>query len=163
MLLKNLMEEKQLNFNRPLLSLRRFSSNVSPETDERKKTSKSHTYIPSLPSYKPELKSSPVRIQVPFVWEQSPGRPKANAESHTHTCSPIIPKPPPRRVLNAEPSVPENLYETQVVSSLGQNALEEKECGDSGDGGKAYVEARNALQVWFLSSIPRFIPLFNVV
>lgn len=146
MLLKNLMEEKQLNFNRPLLSLRRFPSTVSTETDEKKRTGKSLPNVRRLPCYRPELKSGPVRIPgtVPFVWEQYPGRPKA--ESHAQTRSPIIPKPPPGRVLKAKPSVPENIYEKQVVSSVGENAVEEKECSDSGDGGKAHVDAHSTLQ-----------------
>lgn len=159
MLLKNLMEEKQLNFNRPLLSLRRFPSTVSTETDEKKRTGKySLPNVRRLPCYRPELKSGPVRIPgtVPFVWEQYPGRPKAKAESHAQTRSPIIiPKPPPGRVLKAKPSVPGNVYEKQVVSSVGENAVEEKECSDSGDGGKAHVDARSTLQVWFLLSIPQ--------
>ncbi|KAF7146492.1 hypothetical protein RHSIM_Rhsim04G0074600 [Rhododendron simsii] len=148
MLLKNLMEEKQLNFNRPLLSLRRFPSTVSTETDEKKRTGKSLPNVRRIPCYRPELKSGPVRIPgtVPFVWEQYPGRPKAKAESHTQTRSPIIPKPPPGRVLKAKPTVPRNVYEKQVISSVGENAVEEKECFDSGDGSKAHVDARNTLQ-----------------
>ncbi|KAF3444012.1 hypothetical protein FNV43_RR13702 [Rhamnella rubrinervis] len=102
MLLKNLMEEKQLDFNQPFLSVRRFSSTVvSPEADERNKIDKSLPKLPPLPVYKSELKSGPVRHPgaVPFLWEQTPGRPKNESKSQTK-APPVAPKLPPGRVSN---------------------------------------------------------------
>ncbi|KAL8136737.1 hypothetical protein V2J09_002738 [Rumex salicifolius] len=74
---KNLMDDKQLNFNQPLLSVRRGSSTAHPEV-ETKKTAKPSPTIPPLPFYRSELKSGPVRNPgvVPFKWEQIPGKPK---------------------------------------------------------------------------------------
>ncbi|KAK9922765.1 hypothetical protein M0R45_031212 [Rubus argutus] len=97
------MEEKQLNFNRPLLSVRRFSATtVSSEADDKRKMAKSLTKLPPLPAYKSELKSGPVRNPgaVPFVWEQIPGRPKDESRSNNQALEgPLVaPKLPPGRV-----------------------------------------------------------------
>ncbi|XP_048230221.1 uncharacterized protein LOC8258769 isoform X2 [Ricinus communis] len=107
MLLKNLMEEKQLDFNQPLLSVRRFSSTVSTiEADNKKKTENAFSKVPPLPKYKSELKSGPVRNPgtVPFVWERSPGKPKCEIKPQTVALQqpPMIPKLPPGRMLNVE-------------------------------------------------------------
>ncbi|XP_054816646.1 uncharacterized protein LOC129316314 [Prosopis cineraria] len=102
------MEEKQLDFNQPLLSVRRFSSTVASGKDNKRKTEKSSARLPPLPAYKSELKSGPVRNPgtVPFVWEQTPGRPKDENKSHTQVGGPsyipITPNLPPGRVLKAK-------------------------------------------------------------
>ncbi|XP_010277003.1 PREDICTED: uncharacterized protein LOC104611577 isoform X2 [Nelumbo nucifera] len=107
MMLKNLMEEKQLDFNAPLLSVRRFASaSPSSEGDERKRIVKSQPKIPSLPYYKSELKSGPVSNPgaVPFLWEQIPGRPKdgGGAQPRATERPPVAPKLPPGRVLDVK-------------------------------------------------------------
>lgn len=88
MKLKNLMENKQLDFNQPFLSVRRFLStetsskaNDIPGTDNR---------WPPLPVYKSELKSGPVSNpgNVPFLWEHAPGRPKDGRKSQTIAFKP---------------------------------------------------------------------------
>jgi len=83
MILKDLMEEKQLNFNQPLLSVRRFSSTVANEADRRSKTDDSLTH------YQSELKSVPVRNAgtVPFVWEKVPGKPKDETKLQTQSVT----------------------------------------------------------------------------
>ncbi|KAE9616925.1 hypothetical protein Lal_00035118 [Lupinus albus] len=100
MILQNLMEEKQLDFYQPLLSVRRFPSTAASENDNKRKGD-----MPSgpmrnpLPFYKPDLKSGPMRNPgaVPFVWEQTPGRPKDENKVQTQWPS-VTPKLPPGRV-----------------------------------------------------------------
>ncbi|KAL6137905.1 hypothetical protein ACLB2K_063194 [Fragaria x ananassa] len=98
------MEENQLNFNRPLLSVRRYSATtVSSEADDKRKTAKSQPKLPPLPAYKSELKSGPVRNPgtVPFIWEQIPGRPKDESIRKKHALEgpQVAPRLPPGRVL----------------------------------------------------------------
>ncbi|GAV84081.1 DUF688 domain-containing protein [Cephalotus follicularis] len=107
MLLKNLMEDKQLDFNQPLLSVRRFSSSVATsEAEGKRKTNVSLPKKPPLPSYKSEMKSGPIRNpgSVPFLWEQTPGKPKDESKSQTRALKrpPITPNPPPGRILNTK-------------------------------------------------------------
>ncbi|KAK8586778.1 hypothetical protein V6N12_021303 [Hibiscus sabdariffa] len=174
MSLKNLMEDKQLDFNRPLLSVRRFTSQVvGSESEGKKKTDKSLNKIPRLPIYKSELKSGPIRNPgtVPFVWEQTPGRPKEEKNIQTHALDkpPIAPKLPPGRALNdkQQPSIKGSdaktfaPCQTEIVASSSQNvpslALNEpkyecangemEETGSSGskDSDEAYVDALDTL------------------
>lgn len=98
-----MMEDTQLNFNQPFLTVRRFSSTVaSVEGRDKRRTDKSLPTIPPLPPYKSELKSGPIRNPgtVPFVWEQCPGRPKNESLSRSQTpqCPPAAPKLPPGRI-----------------------------------------------------------------
>lgn len=95
-------EEKQLDFNAPFLSVRRFSSSSQKNKNENNKTSS----IP-YPYYKPELKSGPIRNAgaVPFMWEHTPGTPKDEINTNQGLfVSPevrpaVAPKLPPGRVL----------------------------------------------------------------
>ncbi|XP_027910321.1 uncharacterized protein LOC114169381 isoform X2 [Vigna unguiculata] len=106
MILKNLMEEKQLDFDQPLLSVRRISSTVASENENKRKPDKAVPKRPPLPFYKSDLKSGPVSNPgtVPFVWEKTPGKPKN--ESRLQTQAPerasVAPKLPPGRVLKAD-------------------------------------------------------------
>lgn len=123
MLLKNLMEDKQLDFNQPLLSVRRFSSTVAPaEAEIKKKTDNSLLKIPPLPVYKSEIKSGPIRNPgtVPFLWEQTPGRPKDEGISQTRCIErpPIAPKLPPGRISNIKPQALEKGSEGRRNSRL---------------------------------------------
>ncbi|XP_024961115.1 uncharacterized protein LOC112501654 [Cynara cardunculus var. scolymus] len=97
------MADKQLNFNRPLLSVRRFSSPVASEKDSRRKNESSLPEKPPIPSYKPESHSGSLRNpgSVPFVWEHSPGRPKDEAKTQKNPKErpPVVPKLPPGRIL----------------------------------------------------------------
>lgn len=101
-------EEKQLDFNAPFLSVRRFSSSSSQrnKNENNKKSSSIPTPYPSY--YKPELKSGPIRNAgaVPFMWEHTPGTPKdeTNTTNQGLFVSPelrpaVAPKLPPGRVL----------------------------------------------------------------
>ncbi|KAL0288718.1 UNVERIFIED_CONTAM: hypothetical protein Sangu_2645600 [Sesamum angustifolium] len=101
MLLKNLMEDKKLNFNQPLLSVRRYAPALTSQKSDQRKAESSRPVIPRFPAYRSELKSGPIRNPgaVPFVWEQTPGQPKEEIKSQTQNCDrPLIaPKLPPGR------------------------------------------------------------------
>ncbi|KAI3465844.1 hypothetical protein Pfo_022507 [Paulownia fortunei] len=95
------MEDKKLNFNQPLLSVRRYAPTVTSQRSDKRKTDNSHPVIPRLPPHRAELKSGPVRNAgaVPFVWEQTPGQPKEEIKPQTLNSDrpPIAPKLPPGR------------------------------------------------------------------
>lgn len=104
MLLKNLMEDKQLNFDQPFLSVRRVHAApavTSQKRENRRIDSYSYQVRPQLPTYRSELKSGPIRNPgaVPFLWEHSPGQPKeeSNAQARTSEKPPIAPMLPPGR------------------------------------------------------------------
>lgn len=161
------MDDKQLNFFRPLLSVRRVPSTLSSEKGEKRKTDLSKPKIPPLPSYKSELKSGPIRNAgtVPFVWERSPGTPKDEniPQKQAVERPPIAPKLPPGRILRTtkedsdkNPEHP-NLSKRQgevLNGSLGVSVLNELESSEdtmeaessvSGDGDEAYMDALDTL------------------
>ncbi|XP_055823858.1 uncharacterized protein LOC129892316 isoform X2 [Solanum dulcamara] len=119
MLLKNLMEDKQLNLNQPFLSVRRVSPTVASGTDETKKTEYSLPTVAHPPRYKSELKSGPVRNPgvVPFRWEQSPGKPKYESKRQIRATEkpPIAPRLPPGRKPK-DNQVSDKAHESQCVS-----------------------------------------------
>ncbi|CAN8247555.1 unnamed protein product [Cochlearia groenlandica] len=110
---RNLMmeEDKQLDFNLPLISIRRPATTQTLEAEKKTKTrsfdSSAKNKNPPPPSspplppvYKSDIKSGPVRNPgtVPFQWEHKPGKPKIERES---VSSVFVepPKLPPGRVL----------------------------------------------------------------
>ncbi|KAL3509133.1 hypothetical protein ACH5RR_028534 [Cinchona calisaya] len=114
-----MMEDKQLNLNRPLLSVRRHTSTVASEKDTKKSTRSLLPSIPRPPSYKSELKSGPVTNpgSVPFVWEQSPGRPKDERILQPHSERPLVaPKLPPGRTVKANQQDNDNASENLTVN-----------------------------------------------
>ncbi|KAJ8444570.1 hypothetical protein Cgig2_013849 [Carnegiea gigantea] len=105
------MEEKQLDIHQPLLSVRHGSSTTIPPAVNKKKTNDSHPSLPSLPYYKSDLKSGPVRNPgvIPFQWEQSPGRPKNKNQAHKeYPLKEQLPPPklPPGRIVNQKQQKP---------------------------------------------------------
>ncbi|KAF7833916.1 uncharacterized protein G2W53_008775 [Senna tora] len=166
------MEEKQLDFNQPFLSVRRFSSSqVVSETDNKRKTKDSSLVrLPPVTHYKSDLKSGPVSHPgtVPFMWEQTPGIPKDESKSLPTPASkqPLITTPnlPPGRVLKVKPQdssdqVSKVVSVTQYVaaSSLDKNVTkhespneaimkqEKVSAGGSDDGDEAYQDALDTL------------------
>ncbi|XP_065852114.1 uncharacterized protein [Euphorbia lathyris] len=166
------MEGKQLDFNRPLLSVRRFSPTVSKaETENKRKTEKAFPRVP--PVYKSELRSGPVRNPgtVPFVWEQSPGRPKYETKPQTFDpqhapAAPRLPPGRPGRSLNADShrqafeatAVSHSETKSDLLGSQSAPLLDKNETEEiSGDGTEetdvlgseddheAYVDALEAL------------------
>ncbi|KAG9153898.1 hypothetical protein Leryth_006005 [Lithospermum erythrorhizon] len=99
----NQMEEKKLNFEKPLLSARHFTSGASPENGSKWKIEDSVRSVRCPPKYKSELKSGPVSNPgtVPFEWEQIPGRPKDDETSlGSHVAESYkVPNLPPGRTL----------------------------------------------------------------
>ncbi|CAH9141557.1 unnamed protein product [Cuscuta epithymum] len=116
------MEKKQLNFNAPLISVRRMSSIVSqPEEIIRKTIGKT---LPnrqhSLPA--PKTKNDLTKpAAVPFVWEHTPGQRRSGIERKTYAyeepCSTTPMLPPGRttrdsvRFYSGERPRGKNLYE----------------------------------------------------
>ncbi|KAL2483429.1 hypothetical protein Fot_44873 [Forsythia ovata] len=161
------MEDKQLNFDQPLLSVRRCSQTVASEKDNKRKTDSSLPRIPRLP-HKTEVKSGPVTNPgtVPFIWEQCPGRPKEEIKPHNENSNrpPIAPKLPPGKSSKVNQQDYNKVYTSvsvnktqagnvprdfQSVASLDENVNKfvkrnetiEKESSQSGDSDEAYVDA----------------------
>lgn len=95
-----MMEQHKLDFDRPVLSVRRFGPTAA-EAENKAKTDSTQNKYHSIPFYKADLKSGPIRNPgtVPFVWEKTPGRPKYERKSvHQNSeLPPIAPKLPPGR------------------------------------------------------------------
>lgn len=121
-MLKNLMEEKQLDFNAPLLSVRRFTSTAASNTEDNMRVEKFQRKKFPLASYKPELKSGPLRNPgaVPFVWEQIPGRPKDGSGPHPKTLElpPLAPKLPPGRIVHVKQASSAKSIEDKEAKAL---------------------------------------------
>lgn len=165
------MEDKQLNFNQPLLSARRYASAVVAEKkDDKRGTKSSLGHLPRPPPYKSELKSGPVRNPgvVPFVWEQSPGQPKNESRPQKYKIDTLstIPKLPPGRTQKASKQDCDNPPTNPIINkneignpdvSRGMNhgvecfedvvneEEEEEENSDSRDGSEIYVDALETL------------------
>lgn len=116
------MEEKQLNFNAPLLSVRRLTSTASLATEDNKRADNFLSKKPSLPPHKSYLKSGPVRNPgaVPFMWEQIPGKPKDGSLPHQEALElpPLVPMLPPGRTVNIkQPSSVERAEDKEPETS----------------------------------------------
>ncbi|KAF5197996.1 putative arginine N-methyltransferase [Thalictrum thalictroides] len=117
------MEDKQLDFNAPLLSVRRFSSpaRVSSQAKETHKTDNAQGikhYIP--PYYISDLKSGPMRNpgEVPFMWEQIPGRRKDGQGSQDRSIERrpfVAPKLPPGRTSTVKPQSWDKEFEEKTT------------------------------------------------
>uniref|UniRef100_A0A5B6YSM9 Uncharacterized protein n=1 Tax=Davidia involucrata TaxID=16924 RepID=A0A5B6YSM9_DAVIN len=127
------MERKQLDFNAPLLSVRRFSSTVaSSDGDNGKITENS---LPSrwnsLPLYNSDLELGEVTkpAAVPFMWEQIPGRRKGGSDAQPQPPEEPsnTPRLPPGRVLDVvkhlsgELSKDHNVFRPQIEESSSNN------------------------------------------
>ncbi|KAL0399717.1 UNVERIFIED_CONTAM: hypothetical protein Sradi_2315000 [Sesamum radiatum] len=123
-----------------------------------------------IPHYRSELKSGPVGNPgaVPFQWEQAPGQPKEEIKTRTRNCSrpPISPKLPlggcPKansclvsQSTNDNKIQDVNIHcDSRIAPSLDESikdfgssrkTIEESKSSDSGDCGKAYVDALDTL------------------
>ncbi|XP_059301287.1 uncharacterized protein LOC132053329 [Lycium ferocissimum] len=154
------MEDKQLKFNQPLLSVRRISSAVISQRDEKKKTD---NYFPAMtcpPHYKSELKSGLVGKPgtVPFRWEHSPGRPKDERGPKTHLTE--KPKLPPGwklrdnhdfdqtgKIQNTMPSFTSSDENVKKIESFdsSKEMMHDKEKIESEDGDETYLDALDTL------------------
>ncbi|MQL75445.1 hypothetical protein Taro_007822 [Colocasia esculenta] len=146
-LMQRTMEEgKQLDFSAPLLSVRRFATAPPPTPPSSSSSAKAPAAVSSraevggwgvagerprrssLPFYKSDLKSGPVTNPgvVPFVWEQSPGRPKDGSfpeDSPSRRSQPpvLAPKPPPGRIARRPPDEKEESMTTDVSNPPSNN------------------------------------------
>lgn len=100
------MEERKLNFNAPLLSVRRYSTTAVASSDGENgkmvENSVSNRRY-SIPFYRTDLNLEQVTepAAVPFMWEQIPGRPKDGGPELQHSDeSPVTPRLPPLRALD---------------------------------------------------------------
>ncbi|KAB2081881.1 hypothetical protein ES319_A05G161200v1 [Gossypium barbadense] len=112
------MEECKLNFNAPLLSVRRFSStSVFSARDKQKivensPSTRAHT-LPSEVSWDQVTEA----VAVPFVWEQFPGKAKGGIRHEFQPNKEALgtPRLPPERVLDLIKSPVESEFENQYV------------------------------------------------
>lgn len=135
MLLKGRTENKKLNLNQPIPSVRRCSKMMTLHKIDKTKIENSLPIIPRPTP--PPHKSVPVKSPgtVPFQWEEIPGQPKEHLKPQTHTFD--RPKLPPARY-------PKDNSHTRL--SLSKNfKIETKEeiiySSDSGDCDEASVDA----------------------
>lgn len=171
--LKNhLMEDRQLDFYQPLLSVRRVSSAAaSIQADNKRVTGNSLPKIPPLPVYKSDLKSGPVSNPgtVPFVWEQTPGRPKdeRKAENVGHGRPPVTPRLPPGRVPKVKQQDSDKSFKPRSTQSktedfllrsqhmIDKNVTDYESCNEkmesegfgSEDGDEAYFDALDTISM----------------
>ncbi|GAB2214893.1 hypothetical protein Drorol1_Dr00019260 [Drosera rotundifolia] len=120
MIVKDLMEDAQLNFDQPLLSVRRGPSTATLANQ------KESTYSAApLPYYKSELKSGPMRNpgSVPFQWERMPGRPKDETTPQPKSVEqpPLAPKLPPGRIIN---HIPKHSRKSSTDSAVTMAAID---------------------------------------
>jgi len=98
----------QLDFNAPLMSMRRITGSPIENETVDYKVDGTLNWSGMPPIYRSELKSGPLRNPgtVPFLWEQSPGRPKDEERvKATHNApTPRAPRLPPGRTLTIKQS-----------------------------------------------------------
>lgn len=118
------MEKKQLNFNAPLLSVRKSGPILGPSEKVNKKSEPIRQH--SLPIKNSEWEQGEVTkpAAVPFLWEQIPGRPKGEGEGQTENSkrSSSAPRLPPGRVTDVrrnsgERPTDQNMYKFQWRNS----------------------------------------------
>ncbi|KAK4784014.1 hypothetical protein SAY86_018382 [Trapa natans] len=146
------MEEKQLDFNQPFLSVRRHSSNaVASEAQERRrKAGSSFQKLPPLPHYRWELKSGPVSKpgNVPFEWEKAPGKPKEDKQLQKNNAAlerrPAAPKLPPGSTLKHEVKDQDAGKDSKptVTRSVSQEGFQD---ASSEEGSEAFLDAMDTL------------------
>uniref|UniRef100_A0A5B6YRF9 Uncharacterized protein n=1 Tax=Davidia involucrata TaxID=16924 RepID=A0A5B6YRF9_DAVIN len=161
------MERKQLDFNAPLLSVRRFSSIIASSDGDN-----GNIIENSLPNrwnclslYKSDMDLGEVTkpAAVPFMWEQIPGRPKVGSDAWPRPPQEPsnTPRLPPGRVLDVikpvseEPSEDQNVFRPQIEASSSNNNVTLLEClnkginakggSDLGSGDDAYSDATETL------------------
>ncbi|KAK9267225.1 hypothetical protein L1049_009647 [Liquidambar formosana] len=149
------MEEKQLNFNAPLLSVRRSSSTLAFSEGENGAIIENS--LPnrqnSLPFYKSDLNLDQVTkpVAVPFLWEHIPGTSKSGigAWSRLPEEPSDSPRLPPGRVGNViqQPSKKgfqvQNVFGPQREATLSTNHLTKLESSKEGINEKGSSDSEN--------------------
>lgn len=95
------MEKKQLNFNAPLLSVRKSGPILGPSEKVNKKSDPIRQHSLPIKNCEWELGEVTKPAAVPFLWEQIPGRPKGeegNGQTENPERSSSAPRLPPGRL-----------------------------------------------------------------
>lgn len=95
------MEKKQLNFNAPLLSVRKSGPILGPSEKVNKKSDPIRQHSLAIKNSEWELGEVTKPAAVPFLWEQIPGRPKGeegNGQTENPERSSSAPRLPPGRL-----------------------------------------------------------------
>ncbi|KAJ0259977.1 Arginine N-methyltransferase [Hirschfeldia incana] len=106
-LMESLMmeEKKQLDFNRPLISVRRPIQTPEPNSKTSSSNSVTNKIPRSPPVYKSDINSGPIRNPgtVPFQWEHKPGKPKDERKPELQSVvqQHFVPKLPPGRIVKS--------------------------------------------------------------
>ncbi|EEF28419.1 conserved hypothetical protein [Ricinus communis] len=155
------MEERKLNFNIPLLSVRRSStptrSSAPTKSSSGEKGKKNDNFHPdrrrTLPSCKPAYILDQVTepVAVPFQWEQIPGRPKDGAvpDPQGHEEVSVTPRIPPRRVLDVVKHIDNKKPEDQdaltpqIEAKSFTNIVGRLDCSKEGVDEKAIIILEN--------------------
>ncbi|XWS19708.1 hypothetical protein CRYUN_Cryun31cG0039200 [Craigia yunnanensis] len=149
------MEERKLNFNAPLLSVRRFCATSACSDGDKQKIiensppTKRHT----LPYYNLDVSLDQVTepVAVPFVWEQIPGKAKGGIENEFQPNKETsgTPRLPPGRVLDVIKYPVEKDFENQNVVrpqtetySMNDNVTK-LDCSNEGMNEKCISESKN--------------------
>nr|BAH20020.1 AT2G30990 [Arabidopsis thaliana] len=154
-----MMEEKQLDFNRPLISIRRPTQTSESESKTRSFDSVTNMIPPSPPVYKSDIKSGPVRNPgtVPFQWEHKPGKPKDERKPvlQSFVEPHFVPKLPPGRErvveLGRKPESTGANHQTKTVSSSDKYLVEDAKSNssryddDDDDSDGTYLDATDTL------------------
>ncbi|GMI82296.1 hypothetical protein like AT1G29240 [Hibiscus trionum] len=147
------MEEGKLNFNAPLLSVRRLSSAYSFRASDKQKIveNSSYTRADILTSNNSDVSSDQVTgpVAVPFVWEQIPGKAKGGIQNEfqPNKEASIIPKLPPGRVSHVIKYPVERHFGNQYVSELdcSNEGMNEKCISELEDKDDVYSDALDTL------------------
>ncbi|KAG4178346.1 hypothetical protein ERO13_A10G036500v2 [Gossypium hirsutum] len=149
------MEERKLNFNAPLLSVRRFSGTSSFQDRNKQKIieNPAPAIRDALPWYSSDASLDQVTepVAVPFVWEQIPGKAKGGVE-HVFEMDKEAsgtPRLPPGRVLQVvkppveNDCVKQNMARSQAETySVNDNATK-LDCLNDGTNEKCVLESEN--------------------
>ncbi|KDP21102.1 hypothetical protein JCGZ_21573 [Jatropha curcas] len=115
------MEERKLNFNAPLMSVRRSSTATKPSNVTKGKKFENAQLVKrnTLPSYKSDFNLDQVTepVAVPFHWEQIPGRRKDGSKPDPRGCeeASVTPRFTPRRALDVVKHIEDKKPEDQVA------------------------------------------------
>ncbi|KAG6641389.1 hypothetical protein I3843_09G070000 [Carya illinoinensis] len=134
------MGERKLNFNAPLLSVRRFASPSASEDRRNRKIIENP--LPNrqltLPFYRSEFDLEQVTepVAVPFRWERIPGRAKDSSGPGPQPPeeASVTPRLPPARFINAikTPLEKECYNADRLRCQVEPNSLNDKECSKEG-------------------------------
>ncbi|XP_065878649.1 uncharacterized protein [Euphorbia lathyris] len=138
------MEERKLNFNAPLLSVRRSFARTAPSNggNAKKVENSQRSRLLTLASCKADSSLDLVTepVAVPFNWEQIPGRRKNSSipDSYQHHEASVA-QFSPRMALNEKPEY-QNVFRPQVEASSFRGAFD---CSKEGVNDKAVIDFEN--------------------